>query len=170
MFQKGKELNVSSIKWDTMQPVDKCGRAVDSDCDTCPRYISKGEEPSAEPWASHAVCIKEKKIYVPICKQMLVCTPNISRKVHKLPLGKETGGPEVGVGGSLAFYCVPLIHLLIGIFTLLVNSFARILTRPFRGGSPCRQSSQVQEPASSSRARSLCLGRGQAHGPLSTRS
>lgn len=94
---------------------------------------------------------------------MLVCTPNISRKVHKLPLGKETGGPEEGVGGSLAFHCVPLIHLLIGIFTLLVNSFARILTRPFRGGSPCRQSSQVQEPEPHHPGLALSVWEGDRH-------
>lgn len=43
-----------------MHPGNKCDQCIDSNDDTCLRSVSKGEEASAEPCVSHAVCVKKK--------------------------------------------------------------------------------------------------------------
>lgn len=56
-----------------MHPGNKCDQCIDSNDDTCLRSVSKGEEASAEPCVSHAVCVKKKKS-VCMYADMLVCT------------------------------------------------------------------------------------------------
>lgn len=57
-----------------MYPGNKCDQCIDSNDDTCLRSVSKGEEASAEPCVSHAVCVKKKKNLC-ACMQTCLCVP-----------------------------------------------------------------------------------------------